>query len=93
MTICIAVICADRNAVVVASDRMISAPFLTLEFDHPDAKIDQLSSSCVGLTAGDALVATELFTGFENLVAQLSDPQVQLLADHVNSDLLRFVNL
>ena len=75
MTICIAVACADRKAVVTASDRMLSAPFLTLEFDRPNAKTDRLSTTCVGLTAGDALVASDLFTGFEGLVNQLQAPQ------------------
>ena len=90
MTICIAATCADQTAVVAASDRMVSAPFLTLEFDHPDAKIDQLSRTCVGLTAGDALVATDLFTGFEGMVSQLQDPQVQLIVEQVKQ---RFVEI
>ena len=90
MTICIAATCADQKAVVAASDRMVSAPFLTLEFDHPDAKIDQLSRTCVGLTAGDALVATDLFTGFEGMVSQLQDPGVLLIAEHVKQ---RFVEV
>lgn len=90
MTICIAAACAGGGAVVAASDRMISAPFLTLEFNHPDAKIDTLSQTCVGLSAGDALVATDLFTGFEGMVSQLQDPQVQLIAAHVKQ---RFVDV
>lgn len=90
MTICIAATCAGQKAVVAASDRMVSAPFLTLEFDHPDAKIDQLSRTCVGLTAGDALVATDLFTGFEGVVSQLQDPEVQMIADQVKQ---RFVDV
>lgn len=90
MTICIAAICANRTAVVVASDRMLSAPFLTLEFDHPDAKIDQLSRSCVGLTAGDALVATDLYAGSAGLANQLQDPQIQMIADEVKR---RFVKI
>ena len=90
MTICIAATCADQTAVVAASDRMVSAPFLTLEFDHPDAKIDQLSRTCVGLTSGDALVATDLFTGFEGMISQLQNPDVLLIAEHVKQ---RFVDV
>jgi hypothetical protein len=52
MTICVAANCAKSRAVVVASDRMLSAEFLTLEFDHPDAKIEEISPTCVALTAG-----------------------------------------
>ncbi len=90
MTICIAATCAGQNVVVAASDRMVSAPFLTLEFDHPDAKIDQLSRTCVGLTAGDALVATDLFTDFEGMISQLQNPDVLLIAEHVKQ---RFVDV
>ena len=90
MTICIAATCAGQKAVVAASDRMVSAPFLTLEFDHPDAKIDQLSRTCVGLTAGDALVATDLFTGFEGMISQLQDPEVQMIVGQVKQ---RFVDI
>ena len=90
MTICIAANCDKRTAVVVASDRMLSAPFLTLEFDHPEAKIDQLSKTCVGLTAGDALVATDLYAGSAGLANQLQDPQVQLIAENIKK---RFVDI
>ena len=83
MTVCIAANCHANKAVVVASDKMLTAPFLTAEFDHPDAKIDQISSTCVGLSAGDALVTTDLFGGFDHIVGQLQDPQINMIADHV----------
>ena len=61
MTICIASICAGGKAIVAASDRMVTAEFLAMEFEHPGSKIEKLDGTCVGLTAGDALAATELF--------------------------------
>ena len=57
MTVCIAATAADKSAVVVASDKMISAGFLSLEFDHPESKIEALGATCVGLCSGDALPA------------------------------------
>lgn len=83
MTICIAANCAKGEAVVVASDRMLSAPFLTLEFDHPDAKIDLISQTCVALTAGDALTAHDVLAAGPGLAGQLQNPLIQHFADHV----------
>jgi hypothetical protein len=69
--------------VVVASDRMLSAPFLTLEFDHPSAKIDLISPTCVALTAGDALAAHEVLSAGPGMAGQLQDPYISNFADHV----------
>lgn len=83
MTICIAANCASGRGVVVASDRMLSAPYLTLEFDHPDAKIDKLGPRCVALTAGDALASHEILAGGAGLAGQLQDPMISDYADHI----------
>lgn len=74
MTICVAANCAKWEAVVVASDRMLSAPFLTLEFDHPDAKIEEISPTCVALTAGDALASQDVLAGGIGHAGQLQNP-------------------
>ena len=83
MTVCIAANCAGGGAVVVASDRMLSAPFLTLEFDHPDAKIDQVSPTCVALTAGDALAAQEVLADGAGFAGRLQDPFINNFADQI----------
>ncbi len=83
MTVCIAANCAGCNAVVVASDRMLSAPFLTLEFDHPDAKIDQVSQTCVALTSGDALAAQDVLADGAGYAGQLQNPFVTNFADQI----------
>lgn len=88
MTICIAANCAGGSGVVVASDRMLSAPFLLLEFDHPDAKIDIISNSCVALTAGDALAADSVLSAGPGLPGQMTNPLVSQFAEHVRQ---RFV--
>lgn len=63
MTICIAALCDGGRSLVAASDRMLSAPFLTLEFDHRDAKIDPIGPHCVALSAGDALSVQDIIVG------------------------------
>lgn len=92
MTVCVAAICGKRQAIVAASDRMLSAHFLAIEFDHPDAKIDILAKTCVGLSAGDALPTTELFAASAGIAQTLQNPQVEMIADRVKrkySDLRR----
>ena len=88
MTVCIAATCGDGRALVVASDRMLSAPFLTLEFDHADAKIDRIGNSCVALTAGDALSVHDVLAGGFGIATQLIDPQVEFIAEQIKN---RFV--
>ena len=83
MTICVAAIAAGNSAVVVASDRMVSAQFLSLEFDHPGSKIEQLSRSCVGLSSGDALPAGELFNSAYAVATQLQNPQIGQIAESI----------
>lgn len=90
MTVCIAAACQNGLAAVVASDRMLSAPFLTIEFDHPDAKIDMIGGRCVALTAGDALSVQDILAGGLGVAAQLQDPTVELIAEHVRK---RFVEV
>ena len=81
MTICIAASCADGQAVVVASDRMLSAPFLTVEFDHQDTKIDQISDNCVALSSGDALCVQDVLIGGVGAASRLQNPPIRTLAE------------
>ena len=88
MTICIAANFA--GGVAVAADRMISAPHLNLEFDHPSTKIRCISPSCVVLSAGDALVIDDLLMEGTGLAGQLQNPTVRIFADHLRS---RYVHI
>ena len=83
MTICIAASCNDGGTIVVASDRMLTAPFLTVEFDHQDAKIDQIGENCVALSSGDALCVQDILMGGIGAARQLQNPSTQTLAEHI----------
>ncbi|MCH8043818.1 MAG: hypothetical protein IID44_08865 [Planctomycetes bacterium] len=62
MTVCIASLCDNRQSVVLIADRMVSTG-LAIEFEHPVSnKVTTLSPNCVALTAGNALVYSELFS-------------------------------
>ena len=83
MTICISASCNDGRTIVVASDRMLTAPFLTVEFDHQDAKIYQIGRNCVALSSGDALCVQEILVGGVGAASQLQNPLVKTLADQI----------
>lgn len=90
MTICIAALCQGGRTVVVASDHMITAGFLALEFEHPSTKFDILTENIIGLTAGNALANTDLFRECRSAISQLQSPSVELVADRVKE---QFVTL
>jgi hypothetical protein len=60
MTVCIAAICDSGKAIVVAADRMFTNPGLSVEFETPEQKIEQLATRCVALAAGNSVHATEV---------------------------------
>lgn len=62
MTVCIAAIC-DKNKVVGASDRMITAGDVQFEPEQP--KIWTLTTSIVALYSGDTAVVTEILRNVE----------------------------
>ena len=85
MTVCVGAICCDvkgapGQAVVVASDRMVTMGGLT-EFEHDVPKITALSDRIVTLVAGDALRGSELVRLVGGLPADAQvRPTAQLLA-------------
>ena len=89
MTICVAAICNQGACVVVAGDRMVSAPFLTVEFDHPNAKIDTISPRCVALSSGDVLCITDILSESSGILGQLQDPSVDLFTNEIKQRFLR----
>jgi len=56
MTQIIGVICDDGEKAIAVSDRMITTADLSLAFEHESRKISHISTNCVVLTAGSALV-------------------------------------
>jgi 20S proteasome alpha/beta subunit len=60
MTICIGSLCENRNAIVFAADRMLTAGFLALEFEHEERKIEEIGDFCVLMSSGNALISYEL---------------------------------
>lgn len=81
MTICIGVLCENRRYAVVASDRMLTNPILSVEFEHDEPKYEILSNTCVALTAGEALPPTELCREVILRVSRLTSPRINKISD------------
>jgi hypothetical protein len=87
MTICIGVVCQNRKRAIFASDRMLTSSGLSVEFEHNEPKYETLSSTCVGLSAGEAMPVTELFDEVRKTVASKASPTIKEIADLVSESL------
>jgi 20S proteasome alpha/beta subunit len=85
LTVCIGALCGNSREVVVASDRMITATYPPIEFEHGMPKLEIVSSSCIVLTAGDALAHADLCRNVRARVGVLSRPKVAKITDEVRA--------
>ena len=85
MTVCIACVCGDGKAVVVASDRMITASYPPVEFEHDVPKLEQVGKSCVALSAGDALAHVDLIRAARQTLDRLNAPAVQKIVEVIRA--------
>jgi len=76
LTICIAAICDNSKAIVAASDRMMTANYPAIEFEHNTPKIDKISENCVALTAGNALAHIELIRTTQSIIKKIKKPPI-----------------
>jgi 20S proteasome alpha/beta subunit len=83
MTVCIATLCNETKDIVVASDRMITATYPPVEFEHGTPKIEVICPSCVVLTAGDALAHADICRAVREIVAGLSRPKTAVIKEHI----------
>lgn len=88
MTICAAAICENNSKIVIASDRMITATYPSIEFEHAIPKFEILSPRCVALTAGSALEHTELFRHAKSELGQIANPSIAVITEKIKN---RFV--
>lgn len=87
MTICIALLCEQGKAVVVASDRMVSGS--DIEFEQNTMKIDELSNSSLALTAGSAIEHVDLLRECISVVNRQSSLGVYQIAETVKDSFAR----
>jgi len=83
LTVCIGVLCGESKQVVVASDRMITATYPPVEFEHGMPKLEVISPSCIVLTAGDALAHADLCRNVRSRISGLSRPRIATITEEV----------
>ncbi len=91
MTICIGSLCEGGKTIVFAADRMVTAGYISLEFEHQEKKVDTIKDFCAVMSSGDALVAFELVERLKKesttlkTVAEIADKLYRFLIDHPSS--------
>src|SRR5712692_5502828 len=83
MTVCIAAVCEDGKKIVVAADRMFTAPPpLNLEFETEEQKIESLAPSCVVLMSGNSGYGTEVLIDTRRRMGGNQTPAIADVAQH-----------
>ncbi len=83
MTVCIAALCNDAKAIIVASDRMITATYPPFAFEHGIPKLEIICPSCIVLTAGDALAHADLCRAAREAISSVSRPRITQITEEV----------
>lgn len=86
MTVCIGAICNTKNGgdepkVILIGDRMITGNQLSIEFEHPNPKLNKLTNYCAFATAGNALAHTEIDSAVRDKIDHLKSPSVKTIAN------------
>ena len=85
MTICIGVLCNNSKEVIVVSDRMITANYPPIEFEHGTPKLEIICPTCIVLTAGDALAHADICRAARGRVAGLTRPRTAAITEHIRT--------
>jgi hypothetical protein len=90
MTVCIAAVCDGGRHIVVAADRMftVSAP-VNLEFETAEQKIEDLSPSCVALSAGNSAYAKEIINATVKELAGARNPLIENVAEAIKTSYIQ----
>lgn len=85
MTICVNTLCDNNKKAVVASDKMITIEGLSQEFEHETPKLKCLNERCLAVSAGDALLPTELFEEVEKEIKGKSPLSIADIVEQVKN--------
>jgi hypothetical protein len=84
MTVCIAAVCDDGKSVVMAADRMFTAPAPTsMEFETSEKKIEPLAIGCIAMSSGNSAYGTEIIAGTIVSLAGAQQPLMSVVAERV----------
>ena len=83
MTICIGILCDNSKKAIMISDKMITMPMLSQEFEHETPKMAKLNNTCIAISAGDALTPVELFDHVTKDIRGIANPKVKEIVDKI----------
>jgi len=83
VTVCIGVLCEKARQVVITADRMITATYPPVQFEHGMPKLEVICPSCIVMTAGDALAHADLCRNVRNRISDLSRPRMVVITEEV----------
>jgi len=81
MTVCIAAINQEDKLIAFATDRMVTATFPPIEFEHSLPKSTPINDYCIALSAGDALIGKEIFDAVKQTAGETGRSIAQI-AEH-----------
>ena len=95
MTQIIGVICENGKKAIALCDRMLTTADLSLAFEHETPKIEGLTSNCVALTAGSALIHEPIFREVKKRFREQPKPSITRIVDSLVEEYqkLRFKRL
>jgi hypothetical protein len=86
MTVCVAAIAESGQSIVVAADRMFTAPApISVEFETEEQKIEVLSPLCVSLLSGNSAPGTEIFNETRRALGGRQIPTIAEVSEIVRS--------
>jgi len=91
MTICIAAICESGKAIVVAADRMFTAPPpVTVEFETEEQKVEELAPASVALVSGNSASGTQVVEATKRRLGGKQSPTVAEVSEFVREEYSSF---
>jgi len=94
LTICIAAACEDRDEkyVVVATDRMLTARPMNIEFEADYAKVIELTDNCIVTTSGSAIAFTPLLRDVTIEIRRESTKDIDKIVELIRRSYLKIRN-
>lgn len=87
MTVCLGTICENGTSVIVASDRMWTQKYLSVEFEYGEPKIDNIGECCVLTTAGSVIAPTELIENSKSDIEKKKISEISKISEVVKEHL------
>lgn len=89
LTIIVGAICNNGKQVIVAADRMLTQEHLSVEFETQERKIEEITKSCVVMSAGDALVQHEVLQPAKVVIKSSAISQIPQVVEKIKESFVK----